>query len=61
MPIYERRCRRCNATYECLCRVDDRDKPDSCPGCDSPDTYRIMSATATNFKFADKSANKRVR
>lgn len=61
MPIYERQCKRCKTVYEHLCSPILRDAPDTCPGCDCPDTVRIMSATATNFKFADKSAIKKVR
>lgn len=58
MPIYERRCRRCSAKYSLLCKMEDRNKPDKCPGCGSPDTDPVLSATQTDFKFADKSARK---
>lgn len=58
MPMYEARCRRCGAKYSYLCNVDDRDKPGSCPGCGSVDTYPVISATPTSFKYADKSAHK---
>ena len=61
MPIYERRCLRCSVKYDHLCKVADRDLPDKCPGCDSPDTVPVLSPTRTDFKFADKSATKEVR
>lgn len=54
MPIYERRCMRCNQVYSMLCKVEDRDLPDKCPACDCPDTKLVPSATRTTFKFADQ-------
>lgn len=61
MPIYERRCSGCGAVFSHLSKVDDRTKAKACPGCGSYDTQPIMSATQTNFTFADKSARKERR
>lgn len=61
MPIYERRCDSCAVVYSILCKVADRDLPDTCPNCECPDTTPILSPTRTDFVFADKSANKRGR
>lgn len=61
MPLYDRRCARCDAVFTHLCKVEDRNEPKICPNCDCLETVAILSPTRTNFKFADASANKRVR
>jgi len=61
MPIYERRCNWCDATFKHLSRIADRDLAKNCPGCNSSDTKPIMSPTQTNFTFADKYARKERR
>lgn len=61
MPIYERRCDNCAATFSHLCKYADRDAPKNCPNCDSDLTVPILSATKTDFKFADASPRKESR
>lgn len=61
MPIYENRCNQCETIFTHLSKVDDRNSEQQCPDCGSTDTELKVSATKTNFKFADKSAIKRVR
>lgn len=61
MPIYERRCNWCQCKFQHLSKVEDRNKEKRCPGCGSLSTDPIMSATQTNFTFADKSARKERR
>lgn len=55
MPIYERKCQRCEVVSSHLSKVADRNAPKVCPQCGCPETIPIMSPTKTNFKFADKS------
>ena len=56
MPIYERRCNdsACNKVAQVLRKVETRAYPFSCPTC-GEETHPIMSATRTNFTFADPS------
>jgi len=54
MPIYERKCRRCKVVYKVLCKWQDRKLPDTCPGCDCPDTDLLQPAPRTTFRFADR-------
>lgn len=58
MAIYEAKCRRCNVKFQYLTKIEDRDNPGTCPGCGSEDVYRVMSATKTTFKHADRRALK---
>ncbi len=58
MPIYERRCTKCDVVFSHLSKVEDREKAVDCPNCEYMITTPIMSATRTDFTFADKSANK---
>jgi len=59
MPIYERRCKKCNNKFVHLCKVGDRENPMACKLCGHPETKSVMSATPTTFKFADAKAIKR--
>lgn len=61
MPIFERRCNNCGVKFSHLSKVADRDKQKDCPSCGSQSTKPILSATQTDFKFADKSARKERR
>jgi len=56
VPIYEAKCRRCSVTFSYLTKIKDREKTGGCPACEAPaeDTVPIMSATRTDFKFADR-------
>jgi len=60
MPIYEYRCGSCGNISTELVPVDGRDIDQVCPECEGTST-RIMSATKTTFKEADKSGIKRAR
>ena len=52
--IYERRCTSCDKVFDHLCNMVDRNKAVDCPSCGAV-TQPIMSATKTDFKFADES------
>jgi len=60
VPIYEYRCSSCSHVHDYLCHLDNRDVDRICPKCKHTAT-RIMSATKTTFKEADKSGIKRDR
>ena len=59
MPIFDRQCDSCDVTYSMLCRICDRDLPDTCPHCGHKYTTRLMAAPKTTFKHADKCGIKR--
>lgn len=61
MPIYEYRCKGCQVVFSVLTRMEQRNDVQTCPNCGGRDTAPVMSATRTDFKFADRSAIKRVR
>ncbi len=61
MPIYERRCTNCDTVFSHLSKIEDRTKPVPCAQCPCLVTAPIMSATQTDFKFADRSARKERR
>ena len=46
MPVYEFRCRECNATSERLCPVGSTGKGMKCPNCGAAKMRRIMSVFA---------------
>jgi len=60
MPFYEYRCGDCNSVSTELVPLSERDIDQVCPVCMGTAT-RIMSATKTTFKEADKSGIKQAR
>jgi putative FmdB family regulatory protein len=61
MPIFEYVCEACDSVFSILTTFDHRTDAQICPNCESRDNHPIMSATKTNFAFADKSPWKRMR
>lgn len=55
MPIYEARCKECGTKFSYLSKVADRHITGNCPQCDGVETEQVLSATRTDFKFADRS------
>ncbi|MFH5802871.1 zinc ribbon domain-containing protein [Alienimonas sp. DA493] len=53
MPLFEYRCRSCDARFEALVRGAARDRAEvSCESCDSAEVERLMSAPAAPAKSA---------
>jgi putative FmdB family regulatory protein len=50
MPVYEYQCPKCGTVYEETRRIDDRNKPVSCPKC-GVKAERIMSGFASKIGF----------
>jgi len=57
MPMYERRCLGCDLKSLVLRKLADRELPMDCPDCGGI-TKPVISATQTNFTFADTSPRK---
>ena len=58
MPIYGYKCNYCEAEFDMLRKVDERDNACNCPNCQSSDVKPLLSAPATTFKFADRTSFK---
>ena len=43
MPFYDYSCRKCDFVFELMHGINDKPKP-ICPKCDSPDTFKMVSA-----------------
>ena len=50
MPVYEYKCPKCGTVYEETRKIDDRDKPFTCPKCKAS-AERIVSGFATKIGF----------
>lgn len=50
MPVYEYKCPKCGAVSEETRKVDDRDRPFTCPKC-KVNAERVMSGFATKIGF----------
>lgn len=60
MPIYEFRCRRCDARFEAILPLGDRGGSLRCEGCGAGKPERVLSTFATpggNGSAADAAAN----
>jgi putative FmdB family regulatory protein len=42
MPLYDYHCNDCNATFEVICKISERDDPHTCPECSSTETSQCM-------------------
>jgi len=52
VPIYEYRCRKCDAEFEALVRHDQRSDPQRCPdpSCGAKDTKKLVSRTSFSLR-----------
>jgi len=57
MPVYEYKCPKCGAVYEETRKIDDRDKPVTCPKC-KVNAERVLSGFATKIGFYVRPAAK---
>jgi putative FmdB family regulatory protein len=44
MPLYDRRCGKCEALWEISCKISEKDHDHECPECGSVDGEWMMSA-----------------
>lgn len=47
MPIYEFFCDECRKKFSLLCKISDRDQPQSCQACGAKNTRRLISRCKT--------------
>jgi len=57
MPLYEYRCNDCGEAFEKVVRFLDADLTPACPNCESPDTNKLISTTASFGKSEAAAAN----
>jgi putative FmdB family regulatory protein len=53
VPLYEFRCKRCEDTFELLCRVGENGKKLECVSCGSRGARRLMSVFSARVKSGE--------
>ena len=46
MPLYDRKCNTCDAIFEVVCKISEKENKHECPECDSVDGYWMIGAPA---------------
>ncbi len=57
MPFYEFHCPKCDAKFDLMRSIVDRDKPAACPICGDKKTSRQLPHVLTNVKGGDSSGS----
>ena len=48
MPLYDRKCGTCEALFEVVCKISEKDDSHECPECASVDGYWMIGAPAVS-------------
>lgn len=57
MPLYDRKCEKCDEIFEVNCKISEKDDPKECPYCGATEGTYMMSAPMSSIRPERFSAN----